>query len=265
MSKKRRRRKRSGEKKAPGAGGAPASSERDAPNRLGVVVAVVGLAALAVAVALVGQRDPAPPSAPEAASEPAAGASALERWQQAPARDLGADAGSFSRGPADAPVTIVEFSDFECPFCRQASRALAEVERQYEGKLRLVFRDFPLDASCNGYLSQQMHPLACRAARLARCAGAQDAFWPAHDALFALDALTEAELDALPARLSLDEEALTVCMASDETAARVREDIDAGRELDVTGTPALFVNGREAPDYAVDDLRSIVDHILSSP
>ena len=159
----------------------------------------------------------------------------------------------------------MEFSDFECPYCREANRALEEIAGRYEGKLRLVFRDFPLDTNCNGFLSQQMHPLACRASRLARCAGAQEAFWPAHDALFALDPLTETALDDLPARLGLDDEALAECMTSEATLASIHADIDAGRELDVTGTPTLFVNGRASPSYGVDDLRSILDHILSSP
>lgn len=264
--KKRRKTKGRGKKTASEASPGPApESTVGAPNRLGVVVSVVGLAALAVAVAVVGRREPPPAPTGESAIDAAESASALERWQAAPPRELDVPAGSFARGPEDAPVTLVEFSDFECPFCRRASRALAAIERDYAGKLRLVFRDFPLDTSCNGYLSQQMHPLACRAAKLARCAGAEGAFWPAHDALFALDELTPSALDALPEELGLDEEALFACTAREETLAAIQADIDAGRELGVTGTPALFVNGREAPSYDVGDLRSILDHILTGP
>jgi protein-disulfide isomerase len=259
------KKKRPRGKKAAEARSFAVPEDSGAPNRLGVIVSVIGLAALTVAVAIVGRPEKAPSPSEQPAPEAAATMSALERWQAAPARDLDVPEASFTRGPENASVTVVEFSDFECPFCREASRALSEIEAQYEGELRLVFRDFPLDTSCNGFLSQQMHPLACRAARLARCAGAQDAFWPAHDALFALDALTEAALGELPARLGLDEAALAACMTSERTAAGIQSDIEAGRELDVTGTPTLFVNGRASPSYGVDDLRSILNHVLSSP
>ena len=78
----------------------------------------------------------------------------------------------------DAPVTIVEISDFECPYCQKASQTLAELRTLYPGKLRLVFRNFPLDESCNKLLKRQIHENACAAARAAFCAGEQGQFWP---------------------------------------------------------------------------------------
>lgn len=245
MAKKRKKKKTTRE---------PAPPQGASVNRLGVVVSVLLLVALAAAVAYVGRL----PQEAADVSPPADETTDLERWQAAPVRDL--ELGSaYALGPEDAPVTIVEFSDFECPFCKQAAGYLTSLRAQYGDKLRLVFKDFPLDSACNPHIERQTHALACKAAVLARCAGAEGRFWEMHDAIFALPSLTHESLRALASTLGLG-----VCDAEEEIAARIQADVEEGRQLGVTATPTLFVNGREALNRE-EGIRTIVDHILSSP
>jgi protein-disulfide isomerase len=140
-----------------------------------------------------------------------------------------------ARGPADAAVTIVEFSDYQCPFCRRAEPTVKEVLAKYEGKVRFVFRHFPLD---------RIHPQARGASEAAACADAQGKFWEYHEGLFAENAqLDRAGLDALAEKTGLDPAAFKVCMDEGRTKDLVQKDLEAGTEAGVSGTPAFFING----------------------
>ena len=139
-----------------------------------------------------------------------------------------------ARGPADAPVTIVVFSDFQCPFCRAVAATLRRVETVYAGRVRVVFRDFPLG----------MHPDAPKAAEAARCAGDQGRFWAMHDALFSRAGVTAADLRQHAGAIGLDLEQFAACLERGDHAAAWRADRAAGQRLGVTATPTLFVNGR---------------------
>ena len=140
-----------------------------------------------------------------------------------------------AKGPATAPVTIVEFSDFECPFCARVVPTLDQVKQKYGDQVRLVFRQYPLD----------MHPNAAKAAEAALCADEQGKFWEMHDAMFAdQKKLAVADLKATAGTLGLDAAAFGSCLDSGKHAARVKADIKAGTLAGVSGTPALFVNGR---------------------
>jgi protein-disulfide isomerase len=147
-----------------------------------------------------------------------------------------ASAGHPSRGTASAPVTIVEFSDFQCPFCRAAEGSLKEVRQKYGDQVRLVYMDFPLG----------FHPHAMDAARAARCAADQDKFWPFHDELF-LDQkkLDPNDLKQTAAKIGLDGNKFDSCFATAEHDAGIRKDMAEGNSLGVTGTPTFFINGRE--------------------
>jgi protein-disulfide isomerase len=139
------------------------------------------------------------------------------------------------RGAPDAPVTIVEFSDFQCPFCQRAQAALKEVLAKYDGKVKLAYRDFPL---------QQIHPQAQMAAEASRCAGEQGKFWEYHDRLFAgPDKLDKPSLLEHARSLKLDEGMFEACLASGKYKAAVEKDVAEGNALGVSGTPAFFVNG----------------------
>jgi len=139
-----------------------------------------------------------------------------------------------SKGPASAPITIVEFSDFECPYCGQAEAAVAEVMRAYPDKVRLFYRDLPLP----------MHPNAPKAAEAAHCAGDQGKYWEMHAKLFANQrALEPKALKGYAKDLKLDQARFDKCLDSGEKAPIVEEGRRAGSALGVTGTPAFFVNG----------------------
>jgi len=139
-----------------------------------------------------------------------------------------------SRGPDDAPVTIIEFSDYQCPYCKRAEPVIDQILERYPEQVRLVYRHFPLD---------NIHAEARQAAHAAVCAEAQDAFWPFHEALFAREKLDREALLGYAEELELDTEAFEACLEAPETKQRVTSDLAAGREVGVTGTPAFFVNG----------------------
>jgi protein-disulfide isomerase len=144
--------------------------------------------------------------------------------------------GAPVRGPADAPVTLVEFSDFECPFCTQAHPTLKQILERYPGKVRLAYRDFPLDS---------IHPQARRAAEAARCAHDQGKFWEYHDVLFAQSPkLATEDLRRYAEQVGLDITKFDSCVAGGTHKAAVQRDLDEGHRLGITGTPAFFVNGR---------------------
>ena len=145
-------------------------------------------------------------------------------------------AGDPSRGPADAPVTIVEFSDFQCPYCSRVIDTIKKIEETYAGKIRLVFRDYPL---------VQIHPNAARAAEAAACANDQGKFWAMHDLLFAhQDKLDAADLKKNAADLGLDTAAFDQCLDSGRHAEGWRKDAADAERYGVSSTPAFFINGR---------------------
>ncbi|MBK9518212.1 MAG: thioredoxin domain-containing protein [Anaeromyxobacter sp.] len=142
-----------------------------------------------------------------------------------------------SKGPDDAPVTIVEFSDFQCPYCARAEstvKDLMELEK-YKGKIKLVYRDYPLPS----------HNLAPKASEAAHCAGDQGKYWDMHGKLFAVTPRLEVtDLKAYARELKLDEGRFDKCLDSGEKAAVVAEHAAAGEKAGVRGTPAFFINGR---------------------
>ena len=141
-----------------------------------------------------------------------------------------------SRGPEGAPITLVEFSDFECPFCVRVLPTLDQVEETYGAQARTPLRQFPLSG---------IHPTAQLSAEASLCADAQGKFWEMHDAIFEGRGKAGAdELKTIAADLGLDSEVFDGCLDSNEFRDQVLEDVEAGRQAGVTGTPALFINGR---------------------
>jgi protein-disulfide isomerase len=139
------------------------------------------------------------------------------------------------RGDPHAPVTIVEFSDFQCPFCRAAEATVRQILTKYPGKVSLAYRDFPL---------RGIHQYAQKAAEAARCAQAQGKFWQYHDLLMKdPPELDVKSLEADARTLNLNEKQFDSCLSSDENAPEVQKDLDAGERLGVTGTPGFFING----------------------
>jgi Na+:H+ antiporter, NhaA family len=139
------------------------------------------------------------------------------------------------RGPVDAPVTLVEYGDFQCPFCGAAHPVVESVRATMGDDLQFVFRHFPLTT---------MHPNAEPAAEAAEAAGSQGRFWPMHDSLFLhQDRLAAPDLVARAHALHLDVDRFTAELADRSHAGRVREDFLGGVRSGVNGTPTFFVNG----------------------
>ncbi len=160
-----------------------------------------------------------------------------------------------ARGPAGAPVTIVEFSDFECPYCGQAVPTIHQVLQSYGDKVRLVFRDFPLP----------IHPQAEKAAEAGQCAEEQGKFWEMHDRLFAhQDRLGVPDLKGHARAIGLDGGKFDACLDSGRMAEPVRKNIEAGEKAGVSGTPAFFINGMQLTGaQPFEEFKRLIDAELS--
>jgi predicted DsbA family dithiol-disulfide isomerase len=157
-------------------------------------------------------------------------------WQMVlapPRQDL--EPTRLSRGKADAPVTIMTFSDYQCPYCILAEPVLSEVLSRYPDKVRIVHRHFPLDS---------IHPFARPAAEASMCADEQGKFWEFHQGIFDLAGkLNESSLGEIGSDLDLDQDSLNRCIEERRFKDFVDADFAAGRAAGVTGTPAFFING----------------------
>ncbi|NUO62888.1 MAG: thioredoxin domain-containing protein [Gemmatimonadaceae bacterium] len=162
---------------------------------------------------------------------------------------VGAD--DHALGPADAPVTLVEYGDYECPHCGRAAPIVERVVRRFGDRLRFVFRNFPLT---------EMHPHAEHAAEAAESAGAhggERGFWAMHHAIYAHqqdgpDALGDARLAEYAGELGLDGRAVLADVRAERSAERIQSDFMSGVRSGVNGTPTFFINGRRF-DEAWDD------------
>lgn len=164
--------------------------------------------------------------------------------------------GRPSLGPASAPVTLIEFSDFQCPYCKSLSSTLKEVVKQYGDKVRLVFRQLPLAS---------IHPFAEKAAVASLCAEAQGHFWEMHDLLFEDQSkLQDEDLKNKAATLGLDADAFNKCLDSGRFGAMINEDVLAGARAGVDATPTLFINGRFLQGgHPYEEIAAIIDEELT--
>lgn len=138
------------------------------------------------------------------------------------------------RGPEDATVTIVEYSDFQCPFCRQVQPVLLELAAEFEGKVRWAFKDMPL---------AEIHPEATRAAIAGRCADEQGKFWELRGKLFEQDLFTDGMYSEVAKELGIKDKPLLECMDSGKYDSAVSADFNEARSFGLDGTPAFLVNG----------------------
>ena len=156
--------------------------------------------------------------------------------------------GAPVRGKVDAPVTLVVFSDFECPWCGKLEPVLAELQAHNQDKLRIIFKHLPLP----------MHQQAEPAALAAIAAQQQGKFWEMHDALFQTTAWTPNTIDETALRLGLNMEKFRADMASQETQMQLAKDKTDAQAADVTSTPSLFINGRPVKDRSLPALQKMV-------
>jgi protein-disulfide isomerase len=138
------------------------------------------------------------------------------------------------RGDAKAPVMIVEFSDYQCSYCRRAEESLKTVLAKYAGKVKLAYRDFPL---------RDMHPQAELAAEASRCAAEQGKYWEYHDSLYATAKLDKASLIEQAKKLGVDDKKFDACLSENKYKDQIEQDVQDGSRAGVSGTPAFFING----------------------
>lgn len=163
---------------------------------------------------------------------------------------------SAVRGPKSAPVTIVMFSDFQCPFCAQSAPVVEQVLAAYPNDVNFVMKQFPL---------RQIHPNADPAARAAIAAGKQGKFWEMHDELYKNSRnLTPETIKGIAEKLGLDMKKFEADQSSDEVKKQVEEEMALGAKSDVRGTPSFFVNGKVAQNRTLDGFKAQVDAALKA-
>jgi protein-disulfide isomerase len=174
----------------------------------------------------------------------------------APRRAVDIESSDPALGRASAPVTLIEFSDFQCPFCQRVAPTLKKLRDTYGDKVRIVWKDFPLT---------QIHPQAFKAGEAAHCAGDQGKYWEYHDRLFAnQQQLQPEELKKHATDLGLDAAAFNACLDSSKYGERVRDGVAQGTRLGVNSTPTIYINGRMlsgAQPY--ETFVSVIDEELS--
>lgn len=159
------------------------------------------------------------------------------------------------RGAQNAAVTLVEFADFECPYCQNITPALDKVEAVYKGKVALAFKDSPLP----------MHARAPKAAEAARCAFAQGKYWEYHDMLFEKKALEIPLLKEYARAVKLDGDKFDKCLDNGEQAGTVKSELEEAKSLSINGTPSFFVNGRFISGMMnFDQLSQIINEELAA-
>jgi protein-disulfide isomerase len=158
-------------------------------------------------------------------------------------------------GSPDAPITIVAFEDFQCPYCKQAQPDLRTMLQRYGANIHFIYRDFPITT---------LHPDSVRAAEAAACASDQGQFWGYHDVLFDHQAaLSESDLVGYAADLGLDVGIFTQCLQSGQHAAEIQQDFQDGVAAGVTGTPTFFINGNKLPGVVtLSAWEQIVNYLL---
>jgi protein-disulfide isomerase len=158
-------------------------------------------------------------------------------------------------GPRNAPVTLIEYGDFECAYCQQVYPELKKLEAAYNGKLAVVFKDLPLP----------MHPQAQKAAEAAHCAGSQGKYWEYHDLLFSSKRLDIPALKEQALALHLDNAGFNKCLDSGEQAAAVKTQALEGQKFGLSGTPSFFINGRFLTGaIGYEAFRAVVDEELEA-
>jgi protein-disulfide isomerase len=157
------------------------------------------------------------------------------------------------KGPADAPVTMVEFSDFQCPFCARSTPLIEQVIQAYPKELKFVYKEFPLP----------MHPNAMPASKAAVAAQRQGKYWEMHDKLFAnQQALQPDNFKQYAQELGLDVAKFEQDMNSPDVQAQIAEDIQLARQAAVSGTPTLYLNGKKVQNRSLEGLKQMIDEAL---
>lgn len=199
---------------------------------------------------------------------------AIQDWESRPVQDIPLNEEGifrdYTRGSAFAPLQLIEFSDYECPACRNLYFPLEDLLKEFKDKIRFSYRNYPLDSTCNPEMPQPMHASACLTANYARCAGEQGKFWQMNDLIFRLPEIDEgkgpeavvAALRKELAIMNIDEQSLVECVKSERQYEKIRADVAEGSRLGLQGTPTLWLNGRQVRAANPVVLRRLLEHAL---
>lgn len=167
-------------------------------------------------------------------------------------------------GPKDAPITIVEFSDFQCPHCRNGAMIMHSVLNRFPTQVKLVHRNYPFDPACNRLVQHSMHPAACEAARAVTCGNKQGKFQAVFETIFENQSkLAPGKPVELAKDAGVDAAQFDACMSAPETAQAVVRDLEEGEALGVRSTPTFFINGRKVEGaYPVEVWVKVIETLL---
>lgn len=155
----------------------------------------------------------------------------------------------------EAPFAVVGFFDFQCPYSKEASSVMRELQTYYGDRVNFVFRNFPLS---------DIHPEAMKAAKAGECANLQDKFWPMHDKLFSNDDWSDETLKLYAEQIGLDENKFIDCLNSEQGGSLVLKDMLDGQALGVRGTPTWFIDNQKVEgDISADAFKKVLDYLLT--
>jgi protein-disulfide isomerase/uncharacterized membrane protein len=171
-------------------------------------------------------------------------------------------------GPDDAAITIVDFSDFQCPHCKRAAFSLKPYLGEYRDQIRIVYMNFPLDSLCNPNIKHSIHASACIAAKAALCVftNKPEKFWDYHDLVFENQKKLSRSLltQDLARKVGIESKEMSQCIASDAVNDMLAQDVAAGEKAKVSGTPAIYINGRYLRSWPIPEvLRTIIAEELA--
>lgn len=171
----------------------------------------------------------------------------------------------YRHGGDNAEVVIQEFADFQCPACQRVSGTLDQIHQEYGDKVLIVFRNYPLDNSCNGSVQQKMHEYACKAAVMARCAGQYGKFWQFYGVVYGNQPqLNNEKLKEWAKEIGLTDEQINSCWDNPDLMNKIKDDIALGNKLGVDSTPTLYINGKKVlGGRGIAELRGEIDRLLA--
>lgn len=175
--------------------------------------------------------------------------------------------GDFARGNPDAAITIVEFADFQCPWCRDIYPVVEEILERHPDKTYYVLMNYPLDGACNPQIKGKGHENSCYAAHVARCSGEQGKYWEVVEMLFSAPELVgklpayhvRQEINRELENLGLDMKAIDECLASDRQLKQIQKDIERGEAAGIAGTPAFWINGKQVENLSFEGLTKLIE------
>lgn len=171
----------------------------------------------------------------------------------------------YRKGADNASVVVMEFADFQCPACQRVSGVLEELHREFGDKVLIVYRNYPLDQSCNSAIQHKMHEHACQAAVIARCAGQYGKFWAFHDIAFANQTdISDANIKDWAKKIGLTQEQVDACWSNKDLLDKIKDDIAIGNKLNIDSTPTVYINGRKViGGRGLAELKTQIEQLLN--